>query len=202
MRASASGENSSADATAPCPPGALRSAVFACAALIISVGAAALLGWVLHSYPLTSVLPGYVTMKPNTGLGFVAAGAALATLLFPASAAQRWSKFFTTLVVLAGGLALFEYIFRIDLQIDELLFHDYGNGQFPGRMAPITAALFCVGGASLFLLSGRRRARKVAQYAALFVLVIAFAAIVGYLFGVPILYGSKGYTSMAFQTGV
>ena len=46
-------------------------------AVVSAVGALALLGWALHWPALRSVLPGKVTMKPNTALCLALAGMGL-----------------------------------------------------------------------------------------------------------------------------
>lgn len=112
-----------------------------------ALGLAVLAGWWLDLPALKSVLPGAVSMKANTALCFVLAGAALA-LLAGATASPgrtRAGRLLALLVILIGALALGEYLFGWRLGIDELLFKDDPGTvatSAPGRMAPSTAVGF------------------------------------------------------------
>src|SRR5579859_6958277 len=100
----------------------------------------AMAGWVLHVYVLTSVLPGYVSMKANTAIGFLLLVAALHCAALHRN--FRWQQGFALGAMLLGLLTLLEYALGANFGIDELLFHDPIRSLFPGRMAPITAASF------------------------------------------------------------
>ena len=182
---------------------AVRVTCAVCAASLIILGALVLTGWLFGYAPLMEVLPGAIRMKANTAIGFVLAGVALILLLHPSPAARRWSSLCAALLLCGGAATLVEYVFGIDLHIDRLLFNDPSQRTYPGRMAHISAVNFCLGGISLLLQrSIRRHSRTLAQWLALLVLGMAFAAMVGYTYGVPILYGSVNYTSMALHTGL
>src|SRR5260221_9281841 len=58
------------------------------AAIAITVGTLVFIGWWLHIPALTSVVPGLVTMKPNTAACFLLAGLALWISLLPNDLAQ------------------------------------------------------------------------------------------------------------------
>ena len=125
-----------------------------CGAAAALVGVTVLAGWWLDLSVLKSVLPGHVSMKPNTALGFALAGAALLLLSArPASPrSQRVGRWLALLVVLIGGLTLSEYVFGWRPGIDELLFKDDPNAAatlIPGRMAPSTAFSFLLLGLAL-----------------------------------------------------
>ena len=184
------------------PERTLRPLTLLCALAAILLGVGVLIGWLTGSEVLMTVLPGRVRMKPNAALGFLAAGGSLLALLYSTTAA-RWCARLLALVPLAiGALTLLEYLFHLNLHLDELLFADPVQKVYPGRMAQITAANLCLSGISLLLLTGRRRSRILAQVIAHLLAVISFVAIVGYLYGVQILYGSSGRTAMAFHTGL
>ncbi|HEV2396866.1 MAG TPA: ATP-binding protein [Candidatus Sulfotelmatobacter sp.] len=100
-----------------------------------------------------------------------------------------------------GYATLLEYSFHLSLGIDQLIFTDRTQFPYPGRMAYITALNFCAVGASLLLLATSDR---LARWSQLLALVSGFSstlAVIGYLYGVPALYGSVRYTSMALHTG-
>jgi signal transduction histidine kinase/ActR/RegA family two-component response regulator len=172
--------------------------------LLLLLGALVLLGWLGNLATLTSVLPGRVAMKPNTAIGFLSLG--LALFLSAGSKKTRnsqvWCAASATVVVLIGLLTLSEYLFHVDLRIDQLLFKDLLQSPYPGRMAHITAFNFCIAGLSILLLAFSEKRASVSQALAATTGLSALFAIIGYLYGVPVLYGSIEYTSMALHTGV
>jgi len=70
----------------------------------------ALSGWILHIPALTSVVPGLVSMKANTAIGFLLLSGALY-----AAAECRWPKWQGWLAV-AGSCVGFAHSFRICLR--------------------------------------------------------------------------------------
>ncbi len=173
------------------------------AVVLVLLGAVVLLGWVWNIGFLTTVLPGRITMKPNTAIGFLFLGVALFLLTRSEKTrrAQLWCAAPAIVVILAGLLTLFEYLFHVDLRIDQLLFKDLLQFPYPGRMAHITAVNFCLAGVSVLLLALAPTRAKLSQALAAITGLSALFAIIGYLYGVPLLYGSIAYTSMALHTG-
>jgi signal transduction histidine kinase/CheY-like chemotaxis protein len=172
-------------------------------AFLIVLGIAVLIGWAADISFLKTVLPGRISMKANTAVGFLCSGLALWLLL-----RARSSRLFRhTCVVLSllvfsiGALSLIEYLFHIDLKIDQLIFIDHQQLSHPGRLAQISAINFCAAGIALLLLCWRERVGKAARLPAIFIGFSAVLAIVGYLYDVPLLYGSFGI-SMALHTGI
>ena len=126
--------------------------------LVVTVGASVLLGWAFDIATLKSVFPGMVTMKPNTAIGLIACGLAMAML----SREQVGVPFRLCVVMLAGAtivlgaLTLGEYFFNWDFGIDQLLFRDALTsvvGSRPGRMSPSTAFCFVLLGSARGLAS-------------------------------------------------
>jgi len=163
-----------------------------------------LLGWLWKIESLTTFLPGPITMKPNTAIGFVFLGLALFLLTWysKARSTQLWCAASATVVILVGLVTLSEYLFHSDLGIDQFLFKDVVQSTFPGRMTHITAFNFCIAGLSLLLLALSERRASIAQGLAATTGLSSMFAIIGYLYGVPALYGSIEYTSMALHTGL
>ena len=125
----------------------MRRAALLLGLLVGSLGALVLVGWRLDIAVLKSVFPGLVSMKPNTALGILLGGVALALLSREKVAvpARFWATLMAAVMVALGALTLSEYLFGWELGIDQWLFHDVdhlvGTSQ-PGRMSPATA--FCM----------------------------------------------------------
>ena len=172
--------------------------------VLLTLGALVLLGWLWKIESLTTFLPGPITMKPNTAIGFVFLGLALFLLTWysKARSTQLWCAASATVVILVGLVTLSEYLFHSDLGIDQFLFKDVVQSTFPGRMTHITAFNFCIAGLSLLLLALSERRASMAQGLAATTGLSSIFAIIGYLYGVPALYGSIEYTSMALHTGL
>jgi len=179
------------------------SAAGACSAL---AGLAVLAGWWFQVPLLKSILPGVVSMKPNTALAFVLAGAALALLAGPPVSPRRAraGQLLALLVVLIGGLTLGEFVFGWRLGIDELLFKDEPSAVatlIPGRMAPSTAGCFVLLGLALTGIGWEpRRGFRPAEWLALVVVAVGLVSLVEYAIGQPILYSFSQYTRMAVHT--
>ncbi|MUG97678.1 PAS domain-containing protein [Scytonema sp. UIC 10036] len=181
-------------------------------ALVVSVGCLVLIGWVLDIAVLKSVLPGLVTMKTNTALGFVLAGTSLFPLAQPTSRKLRLiSRLCSFIVFLIGLSTLSEYLFGCDLGIDQLLFteaHSAVATSHPGRMSPLTAFSFVLVGIALWLAGGTTeskafvRQRRTAQVFALLNSLIAAQGFVAYLYQVQPIINLKMYTQMAVHTPI
>ena len=168
------------------------------AATLVAIGAGVLTGWITGFEPLMTVLPGLIRMKPNTAAAFLFAAVAL---YFANSGKLGSVQAVCALVVAAAGaVTLAEYVWSINVHVDQFLFRDPVQLWFPGRMAHISAANFLVTGIMLYPFRFRIR-EKVTDALALLVCFGATFAIVGYLYGVPLLYGSVRYTAMAIHTG-
>ncbi|MBV9573228.1 MAG: hypothetical protein JOY93_04180 [Acidobacteriales bacterium] len=171
------------------------------AALVLS-------GWALHNETLTSVFPGLVAMKPNTALGLACAGISLWLFLPGESHAFRGqiARFLGFAVALIGAAVLTEYLFHLNLGIDELFFTEPRGtvGTYsPGRLSPLTAAAFVAIGSALSLLDSKtQRGRRPAQGLTLLSATISMMAINGYIFHAlapdRILLG----TQVALHTGI
>lgn len=175
--------------------------------LAILTGGLVLGGWLFDVPALKSVVPGLVTMKANTALAFVLAGAALWLLQCDSipPLRRRIARASAVLIILIGLLTLAEYVTERDLGIDELLFTESRAGMVgtshPGRMAPATAVGFSLIGLALFLLD-LPRGRLVAQLLTLATGLMALISLVGYLYGVAALYAIGPYSSMALHTSM
>jgi PAS domain S-box-containing protein len=174
----------------------------------MGIGLLVMSGWGFHIKSLLSVLPGHVTMKVNTALGLVFAGASLWLLLQAESRTRRYQigRILALLVVLIGAATLIEYFFGLNLGIDQLIFADplRSNGtSSPGRLAPTTATAFVAIGLALWLLNAKSPwARWMAQALSLWAGVIAITAINGYIYHAVVLSRIWMYTQVAVHTAL
>lgn len=164
----------------------------------------ALIGWWLDIPLLKSISPVWVSMKVNTALGFIFAGLSLNLLQ---KEKNKVGEIFAVMTLLIGLLTLSEYIFKLNLGIDQLFFQEAPNSiatSQPGRMSPMAAFNFILIGSSLFLLKRKNPSRYWAsQSLVLTAALIALPPFFGYLYGVetPLL-GLSFYTRMAFHTSL
>jgi len=192
----------------------------AASAIAIVVGGLVLAGWTLDIGVLKSVLPGLVTMKPNTALAFILAGVALWLLREDPSprpsppggeggrrlgeGRRRVGQACASLVALVGLLTLGEYLSGWDLRIDQLLFKEASGTigtPFPGRMASNTALNVLMLGLALLLLDAEtRHGHRPVQFLALAAALSSLLALIGYSYGVNALYDATSNTAMALHT--
>jgi PAS domain S-box-containing protein len=172
------------------------------------MGCLVLFGWAFHIEHLKSVVPGLVTMKANTALGLAFSGTSLWLLLPGESHTRRRliAHFLALLVTVIGAATLCEYLFGLNLRIDQLLFNEPTGTvatYSPGRMAPTTTTAFLAIGLALLLLDWKtRRGRRPAQMLSLWAAVVAMMAIVGYIYNATGLYRILLYTQVALNTSI
>lgn len=176
-----------------------------CSALTILIGGVGMMGWLSGSATLKSVLPGLVRMKWNTAVGLSLAGFSLLLLLRAESGWRpRLARLCALCTALIGLLTLSEYILGWDLRVDQLLFRDIPDSinPYPGRPGPNTAFCLLLTGASLLMHRVRVRRLWPAELLALGVLVVAFTALVGYIYSAAALYRIASFTGMALNTAI
>jgi PAS domain S-box-containing protein len=146
-------------------------------------GLVTLAGWVFDLPILTRVLPGAVEMKVNTAVAVILCGAALLILADRAAVnAVRIAQTFALAATAIGLASLGEYVFGLQLGIDELLIKDTETAYNPfrGRMSPFSAAAFVVIGSALAAMR-HESWLNAAKSAAGLVILIGAVSILGYL---------------------
>src|SRR5277367_181932 len=96
------------------------------AILVAAIGCLVLVGWAFHIEMLKSILPGLVTMKANTAFCLTLCAASL-WLLLPSPSPALWrrsGRLLALVAVLISFATGFEYIFGLNLGIDQLLFRE------------------------------------------------------------------------------
>ncbi len=158
------------------------------AAIVAMVGALELAAWVLHPQYFASVLPGVATMKFNTAFCFVVFGCSLFGLQAVAARHSRRSAAIAGLVIALtiAMLTLIEYLFGLNLGIDELILPDPATGLqngAPGRMSGTSAICLLLLGAALLLQQVKADFWQLsAQLLVLPAMVLALIGLEGYLF--------------------
>src|SRR5690606_12645454 len=145
-----------------------------------------------------------ITMKPNTAVLLILAGASLGlSCVRRQHVALRLAGQALALVVGIGGAAtLSQDLVGWDLGIDRLLFAEQPGAlgtASPGRMGPPASLSFTLAGVSLLLLHTGRVA-ALAQSVALGAGLVALLAVTGYAYSVDMLYGVAGFMGMALHT--
>jgi PAS domain S-box-containing protein len=177
----------------------------------MAVGGLVVVGWLSGIRILTTIIPEYATIKPNTAFCFVLAGFSLYLLRRPPSEAGqiqpiygRLGQLCAVLVAGVGLLTLGEYSFHLNFGIDQALLRDTWTDasiSSPGRMSMATAFGFFILGCSLFFLGRKRPDDAIAsQILALSGLLAAAFAYFGYIYGVQGPYLVSFYTSMGVHT--
>jgi PAS domain S-box-containing protein len=176
---------------------------FAAAALALAL--INLCGWVFHIAIFTSVIPGHVTMKVNTALYQVLASISL-WLLIPGSTKSRAnvSRILAVLLLLFAATTLGEYLFHVNLGIDQLWVHDrmssFGT-TWPGRPAPTTALAYIAVALALLLLGSKKTfAPMLAQIISLFPMLISWMALERYIYHAVVPYRLFFYAQVAIPT--
>lgn len=149
--------------------------------LVLATGILVLLGWALDLRALKSVVPGAVEMKANTGLALALVGFGLVLAAGAVPKRLRHAQLLGAAVSLLALATLSQYVFGIDLGIDELLVRDTANAYnaLKGRMSPYSAvALACAGLALAGL--GVPLLRPIVRACAVLILVIGGVSLMGY----------------------
>lgn len=176
---------------------------------VACVAITVLIGWATEIELLKTVLPGLTTMKPNTALGLLATSFGLWQMPLQSTAKPFLASQLSLgagVFVLALGLATSaEYLFGLQLRIDELLFADPATTSAPynGRMSPATAIAFVSLGTGIVLLAlGKSRSILAAHCLAFPAAALGALSLVGYAYGVEHLYNFGPYVSVALNTAL
>jgi len=174
------------------------------ASLITFIGLVVIVGWYTHMSTLIQVSPGMTPMYFNTALCFILIGIGF---LFLVKVLERWSIASGILIASIASLTLVEYIFGIQLFIDELFFKSFTSFHTvaAGRMSPNSAAGFLTTSMALILLSLNR----INKYLSCFILLLgcgvftlSSTALLGYFADLSNAYQWANLTPMAIHTTV
>ncbi len=102
---------------------------------------------------------------------------------------------------------MFQYFFKIDFGIDQILVSDVINEEslmYPGRMSPIAALCLSLVGGALLLIDFKftKKNYYIASFFLIPVLLLSFLAIVGYAYGVTSFYTFGPYIRIALPSSI
>jgi len=185
-----------------------RRAALVCSAVTAGLAAAAIMGWLLNMYTLARIRPEYIPMAPSTALAFIITGIALLIrILYPLSHYGKLIiRIASAFVISASSIIIIQFIANLKIDVEKIFISTPEMlGHVPvGRMSPITAISFFLVSAAILLFSLRPGRRFVEWIAAVFSTLevsISMIVLLGYLYGVPILYG--GYIiPVAYTTAI
>ena len=195
------------DATSP--PNAIAERLTAVAAVgTFTIGLLVFIGWAADVEPMRRLFLGDIHMLPNTSIGFMAGGASLWMMRRsgPSGSARVVARGLALLVFALGVVTFAERMWDWSAGIDLLLFADLvaTHPYRPlGRMATNSTIAFILGGGALLLLDGAtERVRRTSIAFATIGLAIASLAMMGYLYGAPVLYSIDRAAGMALVTAL
>lgn len=181
-----------------------------CCYLAIAIGCLTLAGWLMDSTIFASVHLDWVAMKVNTAIGLIASGCALRLNVGRAgdrTVAIRMSRLCTVFVMALASATLAEYVFNIDLGIDQMLLpepSDVVGTVHPGRMAPLTVMIFEANGLALLTTTFEGSGwRQLSASLALLLTVVSALTFLGYVFGASEFYTVAGkFSPIAANTSI
>jgi PAS domain S-box-containing protein len=170
--------------------------------LSATMGLLALIGWHTHIAILVQGRPSSAAMVYNTALGLFLSGMAVVSLALGRPRVALAGSFYGVVV---GLLTIIEYLFRLNLGIDQLLMNAYivtGNAH-PGRMAINTALCFALIGIAILLSlkrSSLQRQPFIVGLLGSIVLALGTVALSGYFTGITSAYTWGNFTQIAIHT--
>jgi len=178
------------------------------ASLVFLLGATVLVGWAINVDVLKSIMPTWVTMKANTGLGMMLCGIALGLTGVKGRAARLIALSSAGILLVLGAATLVEYLFGMDFAIDEMLFRDISipiGNSLPARMSPLTAYCFLLSGIALEVAASPGLRRRWMPFVAAIgstLIAVGVVAILGYAIDGLIDVQWWNYTGLAFHTAI
>jgi len=167
--------------------------------LIMLIGGAGMLGWILEQSWLVTVIPGGAPIAFNTAVAIVLLGGGLLALDGGRPGLGRVAG---VLVALTGAVTFCQFPLGRDFGVDQLLWPQnlMLATSAPGRMAPNTAAALVAAGLALLLATAVRPRLKTISVLVIVVLVAAVLALFGYTFNLRTAFSWGAYTGMALPT--
>lgn len=181
-------------------------AVTAAGLLSLATGISVMIGWRFDIPLLVTMVPGFASMKFNAAICFALLGAAFLLTQNRSTPAKKWIfVLLPLLIILISTLSIAPGLFHSAGGIDQLFVS--ANSSIarhypsPARMGANTALCFILLATALLgFVSKRRRLFNLFQYLLHVVTVISALSILGYLYGLSLLYNSYFASPMALHT--
>lgn len=171
-----------------------------CSILVGVIAILVLIGWVFNIGVLKSFVPGFFAMKVNSAIMFLLTSITLIMLQNVENKSYLYvSKCLSLIICLVGLLTLAEYIFNVNLYIDQLLFTDMSGptAPYPGRIAPYTCVAFISIGVVIFL-SGIKQTIFLAQILAILIGLFGILSLLDFAYGTVIHIPIENYIRSSF----
>ncbi len=174
--------------------------------LVALIGLLVLIGWLFKISILLSPGSGFSTIKSNTGLAFLLIGISLWFMQTKRINIhnKQVAQVLAFIVLMFGFLTLIEYIFNLNLGIDQILFKEATgalNTSSPNRMALTTTFNFILAGLSILLWNVKTP--RVYRPTQIFAIIGGFISLLGflaYIYNVSLFYHIPQFTAVAFYT--
>ena len=184
------------------PPLAALKVARTLAAIVLALGALALVGTALDLPALNSLIPHSGKMPPDTAATFCLAG--LGVGLFSGRAwVRRVGWALIAIVAGVGAIEIVQHLTGLDLGIDSIFSHGSEDLVHPGRMSPVSSLNFLLVGVGVLL--GRAptsRSSFVGQALLVAALLLAVHVLFGYAYGLESFYKPLATAPMAFDSAV
>jgi diguanylate cyclase (GGDEF)-like protein len=174
--------------------------------VVVCASLAAFVGTRYDITLLTSVSSSWANIKINSAICFFMAGVALLLSREKNRGAFNYILVVTSsiIILLISGVTIIEYLFGVDLRIDQLIMNDvlflHLKTIYPGRMAFITALTFMFVAFSFLLLTKKSISNTIAQTFAWLILFLALISFFNYFYGASTSSVYQQYTTMSVLT--
>ena len=171
-------------------------------ALIAGLGLLVISGWLFGNIALVQIQPEFASMKFNTALCFLLLGLGISLVNNNHNTLIRSCGISVSSIAL---LSLIQWIFGVDLHIDNLLIQDHLDDPTapPGRMSIPTAVCFLMSGIALILFSFKQHKAYFISIVSMLggiTLALGLIGLIDYILSIYTDHGWQQFTVMAMHT--
>lgn len=176
--------------------------------IVVLLGVLFLVGWILNIQLFLSPGSDFSTIKSNVAVAFVLIGLAIFLIQTKGSIPKYRliGKIMALLVFLIGILTVLEYLFGLNLGIDQLFFKEVAgvlNTSSPNRMAFNASINLVLAGLAVLVMDIKiDHGHELSQVLAFLGGIVSILALLGYSFNASILYHLPQFTGIAIYATV